>query len=579
MVVPYCLLLVIVPASNFALSQLPSEVTRYHKDASDANQLTYNNSCTSDGQCPTWYFCENTTKQCKCGKTSHGMIKCDKERGITYVLNCYCVTHNEESNSTQAGLCFYNCDSDHQTTMKDTVYHLLPTNPVKDLNSAMCGRFNRTGVLCGKCNKGLYPFVLSYNFTCVECPDGHKNWWKFILAGFVPLTFFYLFVMMFNINITSSHLRDVVLFSQVLSVSSLTRIIMLTIESQPKVLQAMKVVYLFYSFWNLDFFRSIIPDICLHVSTLEALALDYVVAVYPIILITISYVLIELYDHNIRCIVYLWKPFYWMLSFFRRNWNIRTSVIDSSATFFLLLYVKILSVSSDLLMFTSVYNLNGTVYHGVYYDSNVTYFGREHLPYAILATFSLIFIIIIPTVVLVLYPFQFFQRFLSCFPIQWHFLHAFVDSFQGSYKDGTQPGTRDCRWFAQFGLFIRLTLLFAYASTLTSMYFVYALVIVLLLIVLHINVQPFKRTTVSWYSSVDPVFLLLICIMYTSVIGTNIESVQEHTYLSVMVLVGLMTTVIPIVYIMFLMLHWIYSQRRWGLEFLKNVTIFKQFRK
>ena len=566
MVVPYCLLLVIVPTSNFALSQLPLEVTRYHKDALDANQLTYNNSCTSDGQCPTWYFCENTTNQCKCGKTFHGMIKCDKERGTAYVLNCYCVTYNEESNSTQAGLCFYNCDSDHQTTMKDTVYHLLPTNPVKDLNSAMCGRFNRTGVLCGKCNKGLYPFVLSYNFTCVECPDGHKNWWKFILAGFVPLTFFYLFVMMFNINITSSHLRGVVLFSQVLSISSLTRIIMLTIENQPKALQAMKVLYLFYSFWNLDFFRSIIPGICLHVSTLEALALDYVVAVYPIILITISYVLIELYDHNIRCIVYLWKPFYWMLSFFRRNWNIRTSVIDSSATFFLLLYIKILSVSSDLLMFTSVYNLNGTVYHGVYYDSNVTYFGREHLPYAILATFSLIFINIIPSLLLVLYPFQFFQRFLSCFPIQWHFLHAFVDSFQGSYKDGTQPGTRDCRWFAQFGLFIRLTLLFAYASTLTSMYFVYALVIVLLLIVLHINVQPFKRTTVSWYSSVDPVFLLLICIMYTSVIGTNIESMQEHTYLSVMVLVGLMTTVIPIVYIMFLMLHWIYSQRRWGLE-------------
>ena len=90
------------------------------------------------------------------------------------------------------------------------------------------------------------------------------------------------------------------------------------------------------------------------------------------------------------------------------------------------------------------------------------------------------------------------------------------------------------------------------------MYFVYALVIVLLLIVLHINIQPFKRTIVSWYSSVDPVFLLLIqCIMYTSFIGTNIESMRKHTYLSVMVLLGLLTAAIPIVYIMFLMLHWI----------------------
>ena len=79
----------------------------------------------------------------------------------------------------------------------------------------------------------------------------------------------------------------------------------------------------------------------------------------------------------------------------------------------------------------------------LYYDSSLTYFGREHLPYDILATFSLMFVIIIPTVVLVLHSFQFFQKFLL-FPIQWHFLHVFVDSFQGSYKDGTQPGSRDC---------------------------------------------------------------------------------------------------------------------------------------
>ena len=230
-------------------------------------------------------------------------------------------------------------------------------------------------------------------------------------------------------------------------------------------------------------------------------------------------------------------------------------------------------------MFTSVHSLNGSVYRALYYDSSVAYFGKEHLPYGILAFLSLVFAIIIPTLVLTLYPFQVFQKFLSCFPIQWHFLHAFVDSFQGSYKDGTEPVTYDCRWFAQFGLFIRLALFFAYASTLTSMYFLYALIIILSLTVLHINIQPFKETTVAWYSSVDPIFLLLICMMYVSVVGTNIESMLEHTYLSVMVVLGLLTAFIPMIYIMFLMLHWIYSQRRWGLELLKNVVILKRPRK
>ena len=213
-------------------------------------------------------------------------------------------------------------------------------------------------------------------------------------------------------------------------------------------------------------------------------------------------------------------------------------------------------------MYTSVHSLNGSVYHALYYDSNVLYFRKDHLPYGILDIFSLVFVIIIPTLVLAFYPFRLFQKFLSCFPILWHFLHAFVDSFQGSYKDGTEPGTYDCRWFAQFGLFIRLTLFFAHASTLTSMYFVYALIILIFLIVLHINVQPFKKTAVAWYSSVDPVFLLLICILYISVVGTDTGNMLGHANLSLMIVLVLLTAFVPIAYITFLMLHWIYSQRR-----------------
>ena len=92
------------------------------------------------------------------------------------------------------GPCFYNCDKITHQTLHDVVYHHLPVSE-KELNSFMCtcGRFNRSGTLCGQCKSNHSPFVLSYNLSCVECPEGHKNWWKFVLAGFVPLTFFYLF--------------------------------------------------------------------------------------------------------------------------------------------------------------------------------------------------------------------------------------------------------------------------------------------------------------------------------------------------------------------------------------------------
>ena len=98
--------------------------------------------------------------------------------------------------------------------------------------------------------------------------------------------------------------------------------------------------------------------------------------------------------------------------------------------------------------------------------------------------------------------------------------------------------------------------IYVYASTQTSIYFVYALVVLLLLVVLHINIQPFKKTAVTWYTSIDPVFLLLTSVIYTSVIGTDVGSMLEHAYLSAMVILGLL---MMIIYITFLLLHWIYS--------------------
>ena len=79
---------------------------------------------------------------------------------------------------------------------------------------------------------GHSPLVFFYNLTCVKCPDGHKNWWKFILVAFVPLTFFYFFVVVFNINVTSYRLHGVVWLSQALSAPAFVR--MVVVQCNPK---------------------------------------------------------------------------------------------------------------------------------------------------------------------------------------------------------------------------------------------------------------------------------------------------------------------------------------------------------
>ena len=348
---------------------------------------------------------------------------------------------------------------------------------------------------------------------------------------------------------------------------ALARILLLTFVTRPDFLMVVKIAFPLYSFWNLDFLRTVIPDICMNVSTLEALAMDYAVAVYPLFLITLTYVLIELYDRDVGCLVYIWRPFHKVFGIFRRNWDIRTSVIDSFATFFLLSYVKVLSVSGDLLIYIHVYTLDGRNSVRLFYDPTLHYFGERHLPYAILALVFLAIFVVLPTLILTLYPFQFFHKFLSLFPLRWHFLHAFVDSFQGCYKDGTEPGTVDCRWFAQLGLFVRLTFFVIYALTLTTMFFIYAILTCVLWLMLLVNINPFKKSAFI-YQQTDSAFIVFIILFYISILGINIGSMEQHEYLQVINVIALFSPFATMLYVLYIVLHWICSHRRCGREVL-----------
>ena len=210
-------------------------------------------NCSERDTCPPWFICA-TTGKCKCGPTSlHGGIKCSEKTMRSAVLNCHCVTYEEKDAKTFAGLCFYNCERPVLNKVLQNVYHGLPEN-ISDLNSYMCNRFNRDGVLCGECMKGLSPFVLSYNLSCVNCPDSHLNWLKFIAVGFIPLTIFYFVMIFFNIRVTSSHMHGYVIFSQAITTPALVRILLLSVETLPFVSKTIIFVESFFSSWNLDFF-------------------------------------------------------------------------------------------------------------------------------------------------------------------------------------------------------------------------------------------------------------------------------------------------------------------------------------
>ena len=68
----------------------------------------------------------------------------------------------------------------------------------------------------------------------------------------------------------------------------------------------------------------------------------------------------------------------------------KSSIVEAFATFLLLSYVKLLSVSFDLLVHTHVYQVNGSLVRGnipILYDATIEYFGDKHLPYAVLTVY------------------------------------------------------------------------------------------------------------------------------------------------------------------------------------------------
>jgi len=75
-----------------------------------------------------------------------------------------------------------------------------------------------------------------------------------------------------------------------------------------------------FGIWNLDFFHTLLPPICLHVSIREAIAMDYSVAFYPLVLTILIYGLIELNDRGCKHVICLWKPFHKCSVHFRKKW-------------------------------------------------------------------------------------------------------------------------------------------------------------------------------------------------------------------------------------------------------------------
>ena len=290
---------------------------------------------------------------------------------------------------------------------------------------------------------------------------------------------------------------------------------------------------------------------------LPTLALDYLVAVYPLIMIIITYFLIDLYDRNFQPLVWIWKPFRKVFMVFKQKWNFKTSLIDAFVTFFFLSFNKVISVSFDLLIPVQLHTPQSSkCMWAPYNDGTIDYFGKEHLPYAILALLFLVFFVVIPVAILLLYHCRCFQKLLNCLPFPWYILHTFADSFQGCFKNGTEPGTRDCRWFAGAYFVLRITLYLVYAFTLQTMYFSIGSVVLLFFVILLVKVQPYKQD-MAYQTNLNATFLVMVALLYISITGYNFSELARPKFTCSFSAVIILMAIAPLIYLSYVALHWV----------------------
>ena len=424
------------------------------------------------------------------------------------------------------------------------------------------------GTLCGECDAESRPSINSFGLVCLpKSSCTHVSWFIYVLIRIAPLTCFYCIILVFRIRVTAGCANLFVFFAQVVTLPNnvvfINRDFAALTNNRSAALILTNFFSLLYGIWNLNFLRGIelFPGLCSknHHSSILLLTLDYITAVYPLFLIAITYLLIELHARNFRLIVLLWKPFHKVMVYFSFSHpNARRSVVDAFSTFVLLSYAKFAHTSLAILAATPLYNVSGAQVGVVsLYDSTLEYFKPPHTYYAIAAIVVLIVFVIPPPLILLLYPMQWFQRCLDTCRLRNNLLTAFTDAYLGCYKDGLN-GTRDCRYFGGLYFIYRVVIFAIYAFVSADYSLKYFLIhITIGIVVAMIAIfMPYKN---NFFNKLDLLLSGLYILLTSAAIYNNYLVVENHQslYFTIFFYTLIVT---PLVYVSIFGSFWLLSR-------------------
>ena len=424
--------------------------------------------------CPPGFKIESNDTTCTCNTGSYlGALACDPDSSEAYLKKDNWMGKIYESEHYLVAFCPPSyCHSSLSTP--------LP-NSSAELEKQICETVNRNNILCGECLQHFGVAVNSLTYNCINCTNVNfaTNAVKYIAAVYIPLALLITAIILFNIRLTSAPANAFVLYSQVISSTfdlsadgqiPITRIT----HSNRTTLDLLRAYRVPYGIFNLEFIEGLLDPFCLgYLNTLDALMLDYAVALFPLVMIVVVLICFKLKEYlsSLCCKSTTWnskqyRPNRGNATLRRRaRFNINEAILPAFAAFLLLSYTKFSTTSSYITGTQVLIDENGTPVGStrVYFAGHLEYNDGEYLKYLLPASFVFATFVAIPPLILLVFPLKAFEWCISKVKIlRSHYpavkVQILLDTFQGCYKN-------KMRFFAGLYFVFRLVINVSYIET------------------------------------------------------------------------------------------------------------------
>jgi len=512
--------------------------------------------------CPPGYvsnivtYIGSTHNTCVCSASTtaqrmKGIHQCNMAEYVALIGRGYFIGYFKENNGSEFGKDTHQfssycppgyCSTNRPNEKSSREYKLTNTSSIAELDELICGP-NRTGRVCGRCKQGYSVFYHSSKYQCKKSSRCHLGVVFYLLTEILPVTLFFLVIILLDIKLTSGAFSSFVFFSQVVDTLMVSANGFIVFPDQAY--QLLRVSRLITRMFSLNFFSLKELSFCLWSSAnpLDIIMFKYVTIFYALLLV--AAIVISLRFNSCSKI---------MKKLGIVSVTPQTTVIHGLTGFLVICYSECVRIS--LLILTPVTlnspwaNKSNTV---VFYNGEMHYLLGKHLFYAIPAVVLFVAFGIIPPVLLIVYPlcYKVFALLrinetrlvpLLCkmFPLE--MLKPLFDAFQSSFKD-------NCRYFSGLYFVYRLTILSSYVllHNFAEFYLMIQLQLTAFL-AFHAIVQPYR---IAWHNVLDGcIFMLLASLNAMTLFNYKLATeLLDYKYIiNIVSTVQIFLIYVPIVY-------------------------------